>query len=141
MSKGGPALRRTAGRNAVQEGAMSKNSLMTIEEIANNVAAAAARATESLREVSSAIAELREAEGMLKLLAASQTIAVEEDRKPSKDQNPRLVYTVPELAWKLGIHRRTIERRIKDGTLMSTNVLGRRLVTAESVRAMFETGE
>jgi excisionase family DNA binding protein len=118
---------------------MSKNSLMTIEEVANNVAAAVARAIESLREVSSAVAELCEAERMLKLLAASQTIA--EDRKPSNDENPRLGYTIPELARKLGVHRRTIERRIEDGTLKAVTMLGRRLVTAESVRAMFGTGD
>jgi excisionase family DNA binding protein len=119
---------------------VTKPPSMTIEEVANKMSAAAARVATGLREVSSAIAEFREAETVLKGLVAESPMIVEANRKSENDRHSRLAYTVPELAWKLGVHRRTIERRIGDGTLKSTNVLGHRLVTAESVRAMFEAG-
>lgn len=49
----------------------------------------------------------------------------------------RIGYRVDELAAALGVSRRTIERRIKDGTLKSTRALGVTLVSAESVAAIF----
>jgi hypothetical protein len=60
-------------------------------------------------------------------------------KKPSPDHEPveRLAYRVDELVQALGVNRRTIERRIADGTLVSSNCLGVRLVSAESVRAAF----
>lgn len=124
---------------------MNKNSPMTIEEIANRMSAAGARAAKGLREVSDAIAELRDAEMMLRGLAASQTIAAENCERTDGETfahpiSERLAYPINELASKLGIHRRTIERRIEAGTLKAITTLGRRLVTAESVRATFETG-
>jgi hypothetical protein len=115
---------------------------MTIEEVAKIMSGAATRATKGLREVSDAIAELHEAELMLKGLTAAQmlvdnrTIAAE-NRKPPQDENPRLAYPIPELARKLGVNRKTIERRIAGKKLKTVNMLGQRLVTAESVRAMF----
>jgi transcriptional regulator of acetoin/glycerol metabolism len=123
---------------------------VTIEEIANTMSAAAPRAMRGLREVSDAVAELREAEMMLRGLEASQTIA-SEDRKSSNGENPRLAYRVDELAatpWRvntlaaeLKVSRRTIERRIKDGTLKAFKVVGITLIDAESVKALFEGGE
>jgi hypothetical protein len=120
---------------------MTKPRSMAVEEVANSIGAAAARATKALREVSEAIAELREAAAMLKGLAAAPPTIVAGNPKSENDGHSRLAYKVPELAWKLGVHRRTIERRIGDGTLKSTNVLGRRLVTADSVKALFEASE
>jgi excisionase family DNA binding protein len=113
----------------------------SLEEIASTMSAATARAMKGLREVSVAVAELREAEMILKGLAASQTIAVEEDRKSSNGETPRLAYRTDELARLLGVSRATIERRIKDGTLKTTKILGVRLIDAESVKALFEPGE
>jgi excisionase family DNA binding protein len=113
----------------------------TIEEIASTMSAAAERATKGLREVSDAVAELREAEMILKGLAASQTIAIEEHRKPRNDENPRLAYRPDEAAKLLGVSRKTIQRRINNGTLVSTKVLGGRLISAESVKALFEPSE
>jgi excisionase family DNA binding protein len=52
-------------------------------------------------------------------------------------REPRLAYRVDELARLTGLSRRTIERRIADGTLKSTRMLGARLVTAESVKIVF----
>jgi hypothetical protein len=110
------------------------------------MSAAVARAMKGLREVSDAIAEFREAEVLLKDLAASQTIAPEK-REPTNSApfahplSEPLAYPIPQVARKLGLHRRTIERRIADKTFKTVNMLGRRLVTAESVRAMFETVE
>lgn len=75
-------------------------------------------------------------------LAASQTIA-EEKRAGATFAHPvseRLAYPINELAEKLGIHRRTIERKIAAALLVSSKKFGTRLVTAESVRAMFEAG-
>jgi hypothetical protein len=60
---------------------------------------------------------------------------------PIEDRDGRLAYPIPELARKLGVNRKTIERRIGDGTFRTVRMLRRRLVTAESVRAMFESGE
>jgi hypothetical protein len=96
-----------------------KPTSLTIEEIASAMSAAAARAMKGLREVSDAIAELREAEMMLKGLAASQmpvekrTIAAENRKPPPKD----LAYPIPEVVRKLGLHRRTIEYKIQAGKL------------------------
>lgn len=56
----------------------------------------------------------------------------------AEDDSGRIAYPIPELAKKLGIHRRTIERKIKAGVLLSSNRLGTRLVLASSVRALFE---
>jgi hypothetical protein len=58
-----------------------------------------------------------------------------------EDNAGRLAYPIPELAKKLGVGRRTIERRIEDGTFSIVNLLGRRLVTAASVRALFDNGK
>jgi hypothetical protein len=135
-------------RDEAEEGSrgVTKPPSMTVEGVANTISALAARATKALREVSDAIAELREAEKVLKGLAASQTIAPE-NREPTNSATfahlipERLAYPIPELARKLGVNRKTIERRIADKTFKTVNMPGRRLVTAESVRAMFETGE
>jgi excisionase family DNA binding protein len=112
----------------------------TIEEIANTISAAVARATKAVREVSDAIAELREAEIMLKGLAASPTIATEK-RKSSNEENPRLAYRVNEAAKLLGVHRRTIEKKIKVGVLVSSKRLGTRLISVESIKALFEPSD
>jgi excisionase family DNA binding protein len=127
---------------------MTKPRSMTIEEIADTLSAIAARATKSLREVSDAIAELRDAEMMLKGLAASQAIAAE-NRKPANDENgksanrenPRLAYRIDEAAKLLGVSRKTIDRKIKAGFLVSSKRLGRRRLSAESIMALFESGE
>lgn len=58
-----------------------------------------------------------------------------------EDEAERLAYPIPELARKLGVNRRTVERRIADGTFKIVNLLGRRLVTAESVKALFSASE
>jgi excisionase family DNA binding protein len=123
----------------------------TIEEIANTMSAAAARAMKGLREVSDAIAELREAELMLKGLAASRAVAVDDDRKSgdgvntrpayrvddnweSKEENLRIAYRPAEAAKLLGVSRKTIHRRIAEGKLASTKELGGRLISVESIR-------
>ena len=82
---------RRAGR-AVEERArrVTNSHSMTTEEVAKIMSGAATRATKGLREVSDAIAELREAELMLEGLAAAQMLV--ENRKPPKDENPRLAY-------------------------------------------------
>jgi excisionase family DNA binding protein len=57
---------------------------------------------------------------------------------PAPDAAPvRLAWRVDELAQALRVSRRTIERAIRDGRLVSTRRLGARLVSAESVRALF----
>jgi signal transduction histidine kinase len=56
---------------------------MTIEEVANTMSAATARAVEGLREVSIAIAELRDAEKVLKGLAAALRAIAAENREPT----------------------------------------------------------
>jgi hypothetical protein len=110
---------------------MTKPPSLILEEIASTMSAAAARALRGLREVSDAIAELREAEMMLKGLAASQvlvekrSIADEHRKPPSKDENPRLAYPIPEVARKLGLHRRTIEYKIQSAR-------GRRILRKEA---------
>jgi excisionase family DNA binding protein len=104
------------------------------------MSAAAARATRGMREVSDAIAELREADIMLKGFIDSQPIAAE-TRKPPNLENARLAYRVDEAAKLLGVHRRTIERWIDDGTLKGFKVVGARLIEAESVKALFEPRE
>jgi excisionase family DNA binding protein len=50
----------------------------------------------------------------------------------------RLTYRVNELAGMLKVNRRTIERRIKDGTLKAFKVVGITLIDAESVKALFD---
>jgi hypothetical protein len=105
---------------------------MTTEEVAKIMSGAATRATKGLREVSDAIAELREAELMLEGLAAAQMLV--ENRKPPKDENPRLAYPIPEIARKLGLHRRTIEYKIQARKLEVVD-FGKRLVKAESLSA------
>ena len=50
---------------------------------------------------------------------------------------PRLGYRVDELAAALGVCSKTIERRIKDGTLKATRALGATIISAESVKALF----
>lgn len=59
----------------------------------------------------------------------------------AEDRDGRLAYPIPELARKLGVNRKTIERRIADGTFSTISMLGRRLITADSVRAMFAETE
>jgi hypothetical protein len=132
---------------------VTKSPSTTIEEVVNATAAAAARATKGLREVSGAIAEFREAELMLRGLAAressrsakstvplrdppgtSQTIAPEDRRSSDRD----IPWRVNELAATLQVNRRTIERRIKDGTLKAFKVVGITLIDAESVKALFK---
>jgi excisionase family DNA binding protein len=46
-----------------------------------------------------------------------------------------------QLAATLKVNRRTIERRIKDGTLKAFKVVGITLIDDESVKALFEPGE
>jgi excisionase family DNA binding protein len=63
-------------------------------------------------------------------------------KPPAPAPNPalqpeRLGYRVDELAPLLGVSVRTIKRRVADGTLKSTKALGVRLISAESVRALF----
>lgn len=60
------------------------------------------------------------------------------NNKPVPPPIERLAYTVNETAALLGVHRRTIEKKIDAGVLVSTKRLGTRLVSAESVRALFE---
>jgi hypothetical protein len=116
----------------------------TVEDVANMIPTAVARATKAVREVSDAIAELRDAETMLKGLAASQMFvenrptAGENRKPPLKDANPRLAYPIPEVARKLGLHRRTIEYKIQAGKLEVVEFFGKRLVTAESLSAALE---
>jgi excisionase family DNA binding protein len=131
---------------------VTKSPSTTIEETANTISAAAARATKGLREVSDAIAELREAELALRGLAVSRAVAVDNDRKSRSDLNTRPVRTVDDI-WKskeedlrmalrpaeaaklLGISRKTIHRRIAEGKLASTKFLGGRLISVESIKA------
>jgi hypothetical protein len=42
------------------------------------------------------------------------------------------------LAAALDVSRDTIERRVKDGTLKATKALGATIVSADSVKALFE---
>ena len=120
---------------------MTKPLSMTIEEIAETVASAVARATKGLREASDAITEFREAEMTLKGLAASRATAVE-IQKSSDGDDPRLAYSIPELAQKLGYHRKTIERMIDAGKLTAIRPFnGNRRVTAASVKALFDPQE
>jgi excisionase family DNA binding protein len=104
------------------------------------MSAVAARAMKGLREVSDAIAELREAQLMLNDISASQMIAAE-NRKSSTVENPRLTYRVDEAARRLSVSTKTVKRRIADGTLKSTKMVGVRLIDAKSVKALFEPGE
>jgi excisionase family DNA binding protein len=120
---------------------VTKSTGTTIEEIANTMSAATARAMKGLREVSDAIAELREAELMLKGPAASRPAAVDDHQKSGNGVNMRLAYRVDELAQMLGVSTKTIKRRIADGTLKTKKVFGARLIEAESVKALFEPGE
>lgn len=53
----------------------------------------------------------------------------------AEDRDGRLAYPIPEVARKLGLHRRTIEYKIKAGKLDVVEFFGKRLVTAESLRA------
>jgi hypothetical protein len=79
-------------------------------------------------------ARVTQAEVARPVRGASKGVLVE-------DRDGRLAYPIPELARKLGVNRKTIERRISDGTFKTVSMLGRRLVTAESVRGMFESGD
>ena len=55
---------------------------------------------------------------------------------------PRAAYRVDEVVAMLGISRSTVYEAIKDGRLKSGNTLGRRLISAASIRATFgEIGE
>ena len=116
---------------------MTKPPNVTIAEIMDALAATAALATKALREVSDVVAELRNAEMMLMDVSSSQASAAA-NRKAAPSEDPRLAWRVDELAKAIGVSRRTIERKIKDGTLKSTKALGARLVLAESVTALFE---
>jgi excisionase family DNA binding protein len=126
---------------------VTKSPSTTFEEIANTISAATARATKALREASEAIAELREAEMMLKATTKAQAIVADnrmiaaKGQQPTEDENSRLAYTIPEVAARLGLHRRTIERMIDTGKLVAIRPLGRRLITAASVNALFEPGK
>ena len=69
-------------------------------------------------------------------------------RKPTKedvDDAPppaRLAYRVDEACALLGVSRDTIERAVKAGRLRSSKRLGRRLIDARSIEALFdETSE
>lgn len=53
----------------------------------------------------------------------------------------RLGYRVDELASMLGVCRRTIERRIADGTLTATTKLGGTIVSAASVDALLNSSK
>jgi len=118
---------------------------MTIEEIADTLSAATTRATKALREVSNTIAELREIEVLLKAIANAQAIVADsqaaKSQQPTEDENARLAYSIPELAEKLGVHRRTIERAIDAKRIIAVRVLGHRRVTAASVKALFDESE
>jgi excisionase family DNA binding protein len=65
-------------------------------------------------------------------------------RKPAKedvDDAPapaRLAYRVDEACALLGVSRDTIERAVKDGRLRSSKRLGRRLIDARSIEALFD---
>jgi excisionase family DNA binding protein len=65
-------------------------------------------------------------------------------RKPTKedvDDAPapaRLAYRVDEACALLGVSRDTIERAVKDGRLRSSKRLGRRLIDARSIEALFD---
>jgi excisionase family DNA binding protein len=50
----------------------------------------------------------------------------------------RLAYTIPEAARLVGVHRRTIEKKIKSGVLAVSRKLGRPLIPAASLYALFE---
>ena len=50
----------------------------------------------------------------------------------------RLAYRVDEACALLGVSRDTIERAVKAGRLKSGKGLGRRLIDAESLRAMYD---
>jgi hypothetical protein len=133
------------------EQSVTKLSRTTIEEITNTMSAAVLRAMKGLREVSNAIAELREAELMLNGLSPSEssrsaksTVPLRdppgtsqsqtiEDRRSSDRDHP---WRVNELAATLKVNRRTIERRIKDGTLKVSKVVGITLIDAKSVKTM-----
>jgi excisionase family DNA binding protein len=52
----------------------------------------------------------------------------------------RLAYRVDEACALLGVSRDTIERAVKAGKLKSGKGLGRRLIDAESLRAMYQEG-
>jgi hypothetical protein len=113
----------------------------SIEGIANTISAAMERALKGLREVSDGIAELRQAEMMLKTITKVQAIVADnhmiagKSQQPTEDENQRFAYPIPEVARKLGLHRRTIEYKIKAGGLEVVEFFGRRLVTAESLSA------
>jgi excisionase family DNA binding protein len=50
----------------------------------------------------------------------------------------RLAYRVDEACALLGVSRDTIERAVKDGRLRSSKRLGRRLIDARSIEALFD---
>ena len=51
---------------------------------------------------------------------------------------PRLAYTISESARLLGVHRRTVEKKIKVGTLAVSRKMGTPLISAASLYALFE---
>lgn len=53
----------------------------------------------------------------------------------------RIAWTVEEAARRLSVSKKTINRRIANGTLVSTKKLGRRLILAESALALFEAAQ
>jgi excisionase family DNA binding protein len=130
-----------------------KSRSMTVGEIANTMSAAAARAMKGLREVSDAIAEFREAEMMLMGLAARESSHSANSTVPlcdplgtlqtidPEDPDRDTLWRVNELASTLKVNRRTVERRIKDGTLKAFKIVGVRLIDAKSVKALFEPKE
>lgn len=105
------------------------------------MASATVRATKALRDASDAVAELREIEVMLKAIADAQVIVADsqaaKSQQPTEDENARLAYSIPELARKLGLHPRTIRRRIDEGKLKTISFFGKPIVTAASVKALF----
>lgn len=50
----------------------------------------------------------------------------------------RIAYTIPETAALLGVHRRTVEKKIKAGVLSVSRKLGTPLIPASSIHALFE---
>jgi excisionase family DNA binding protein len=64
--------------------------------------------------------------------------APEGTRRRSAGAPARLAYRVDEACALLGVSRDTIERAVKAGRLKSGKGLGRRLIDAESLRAMYD---
>ena len=59
-------------------------------------------------------------------------------RNPVPLSGERLGYRIDEAARLLGVSRNTIYRRIADGVLKTSGALGVTIVSAESIKALFE---